>query len=322
MSVVLPEVISPAAIQEARNRIYDSAIRTPLIELPALGSRSGRSIYLKLECLQPVGSFKIRGARNAIAAIDPDRLSDGVYTASAGNMALGVAWCAREQRIPCTVVVPDSAPRAKLDKLEQLGARIVPVPFAEWWRVLEEHRFDGVAGTFIHPVANAEVIAGNATIGWEIHEELPAVATVLAPFGGGGLSCGIASGLRAAGSGAQVVGCEVETATPLTAALAAGGPVKVERTPSFVDGIGGAGVLPAMWPLIQSVIAGAMVVSLHEIRGAIRLLIERAHVVAEGAGAAPVAAAFSGRVTGGPVCCVVSGGNIDAAVVADILAGR
>ncbi len=285
-----------------------------------LSSSSGPAVYLKLECLQPVGSFKIRGARNAIAAHRPARLSEGVYTASAGNMALGVAWCAREQRIPCTVVVPDTAPRAKLDKLEQLGARIVPVPYSRWWRVLEEHHFDGIPGAFIHPVANADVIAGNATIGREIHEAAPEVATVLVPFGGGGLSCGIASGLRAAGSSARVIGCEVETATPLRAALAAGGPVRVERIPSFVDGIGGAGVLPEMWPLIHGLLAGAEVVSLDEIRGAIRTLIERVHVVAEGAGAAPLAAALSGRVGAGPVCCVISGGNIDATVLAEILA--
>jgi len=315
MSIKLPAVIRPDAIAEARNRIHDAAIRTPLLQLAV----PDRVVYLKLECLQPVGSFKIRGARNAIAAIDPARLSDGVYTASAGNMALGVAWCARAQRIPCTVVVPDSAPRAKVGKLEQLEARIVPVPFARWWQVLEEHRFEGIPGTFIHPVANAAVIAGNATIGWEIHQDLPGIETVLVPFGGGGLSCGIASGLRAAGSTARVIGCEVETATPLRAALAAGGPVKVERTPSFVDGIGGSGVLPEMWPLIRSLLAGAQVVSLEEIRGAIRILIERARIVAEGAGAAPVAAALSGPVTPGPVCCVISGGNIDAGVIAEIL---
>jgi threonine dehydratase len=322
MTSLVPGVIPLTAIEEAGSRIYDSAIRTPLIRLPptALPSyrpTAFREVWLKLETLQPVGSFKIRGARNAIAALGPARLGEGVYTASAGNMALGVAWCAREHGIPCTVVVPDSAPRAKLDKVERLGARIVPVPYPRWWQVLQEHHYEGAAGTFVHPVANAAVIAGNGTIGLEILEELPTVDTVLVPFGGGGLSCGIASGLRGRGSSARVYGCEVETAIPLRAALTAGEPRQVVRTPSFVDGIGGSGVLPEMWPLIRKCIAGSIVVSIAEVRRAVRLLVEQAHVVPEGAGAASAAAAdqAEGRV----ICCVVSGGNIDFSILAEIL---
>ncbi|MGQ0704114.1 MAG: threonine ammonia-lyase [Gemmatimonadales bacterium] len=321
----LPETISPQVLAEARERIYDSAIRTPLIRLAHPAEPSSRraaeppELWLKLETLQPVGSFKIRGARNAVGALDPNTLRRGVYTASAGNMALGLAWCAREQGIRFTAIVPDSAPRAKLGKLEELGARIVRVPYQRWWQVLQEHGFDGMEGTFIHPVANAAVIAGNATIGFEILEDLPPVDTVLVPFGGGGLSSGIASALRVIGCSARVIGCEVETATPLTAALNAGGPVPIERTPSFVDGIGGAGVLAEMWPLVRDLLAGAAVVSLDETKAAIRLLVERAHVVAEGAGAVPVAAALSGRVQGEVVCCVVSGGNIDVEVLTEIL---
>jgi len=315
----LPERIPLEAIREARARIADAAVRTPLIRLP--GS-TAPEIWLKLETLQPVGSFKLRGARNALGQLGPGELAEGVYTASAGNMALGLAWCARRQGIPFTAIVPEHAPAAKLSKLEELGARILRVPFARWWQVLQEHRFDGLTGSFIHPVADAAVMAGNGTIGLEVLEDLPSVETVLVPFGGGGLSCGIASALAALNSRARVVGCEIETATPLRTSLEAGGPRTVERTPSFVDGIGGAGLLPEMWPLVDRLIDSDAVVSLAEAAAAIRLLVERVHVVAEGAGAVPVAAALSGRVTGAVLCCVVSGGNLDSEVLQDILAGR
>jgi len=315
----LPEQIPLDAIREARDRIADAALRTPLIRLP--GSDSPQ-IWLKLETLQPVGSFKLRGARNAIGGLDAATLARGVYTASAGNMALGLAWCAHQRHIPFTAIVPEHAPAAKLSKLEELGARIVRVPFERWWQVLREHRFEAIEGSFVHPVADVAVMAGNGTIGLEIAEDLPGVDTVLVPFGGGGLSCGIASALAGLGSPAGVVGCEIETATPLRTSLEAGAPCTVERTPSFVDGIGGAGLLPEMWPLVQRLIDSDAVVSLREAAAAIRLLVERVHVVAEGAGAVPVAAALSGRVTGSVICCVVSGGNIDTAVLLDILANR
>ena len=316
---VLPEVIPLQDIRDARGRIRDAAIRTPLVKLPG---ESRPEIWLKLETLQPVGSFKIRGARNAIGKLSAERLAEGVYTASAGNMALGLAWCARALDIPFTAVVPNHAPRAKLSQLERLGARLIPVTFEQWWRVIQEHRFEGIAGEFIHPVADTGVMAGNGTIGLEILEDLPAVDTVLVPFGGGGLSCGIASALIGSQAGAVVVACEVETSTPLRTALETGAPRPVERKPSYVDGIGGAGVLPEMWPLIQRVIDSDAVVSLEETSAAIRLLVERVHVVAEGAGAVPLAAARSGRVPGRVVCCVISGGNLDTAVLIEILANR
>lgn len=319
MTGALPERIPLEAIRAARSRIADAAVRTPLVRLPG---QESPEIWLKLETLQPVGSFKIRGARNALGDIPAEALSRGVYTASAGNMALGLAWCARQRGIPFTAIVPEQAPDAKLSKLERLGARLVRVPYERWWRVLREHHYDGIEGHFIHPVANAAVMAGNGTIGLEILEELPNAATVLVPFGGGGLICGIASALGAMGSAAQAIACEVETATPLRSAFAARAPIATERTPSFVDGIGGAGVLPNMWPLISSLVRGVEVVSLVETAAAIRSLVERIHVVAEGAGAVPVAAALSGRVGGAVLCCVVSGGNLDDSVLVEILSGR
>ena len=340
MSAGSPIALAPpslADIHGARERIRGTAIRTPLVRLPA---REGeREIWLKLENLQPIGSFKIRGAASAIGLVPRGALARGVYTASAGNMAQGVAWCARAAGVPCAVVVPETAPRAKLDAIERLGARIVPVPFERWWQVLVERHYEGLAGHFVHPVSDAAVLAGNATIGLEILEDLPGTAAVLVPFGGGGLSSGIASALRAAGSRAPVFACEVETAAPLAASFAAGSAGSIQHRPSFVDGIGGRSVLAEMWPLVSELLAGAFVVTLEEITEAIRTLVTRARVVAEGAGAAALAAATAGRparsapsaATGagastplpeGPIVCVVSGGNLDPAKLAAALEGR
>jgi threonine dehydratase len=313
-------VIEPITIDDiraARDRIVRTVTRTPLLRLNV---DAPATIYLKLENLQPIGSFKLRGASNAMALLPPDALARGVYTASAGNMAQGVAWGARALGIPCSVIMPDNAPRTKLDAVARLGAEIVKVPYDEWWQTLADHGRPGMNGTFIHPVANRAVMAGNGTIGLEIVEELPDADAVLVPFGGGGLITGIATAVRALAPTARVFGCEVETATPLSAALAAKHPVTVERTPSFVDGIGGRGVLDEMWPLVSRVIDGALVSSIAETKSAVRLLVERARVVAEGAGAASVAPALAGRAGRGTVVCVVSGGNIDLATLAEILA--
>jgi threonine dehydratase len=294
-------------------------VRTPLLRLSV---DSPAEIFLKLETLQPIGSFKLRGAGNAMARAGAEKLSGGVYTASAGNMAQGVAWNARRLGVPCTVIVPEHAPQSKLAAIERLGGRIVKVPFERWWQVLVDHHYPGIEGLFIHPVADPAVIAGNGTIGLEILEDLPDADTVLVPFGGGGLSCGIACAVRSLRPSARVFACEVETAAPLSASLAAGRPVAVDYEPSFVDGIGGRSVLPEMWPLASSVLSGSIVVSLAEIAGAIALLAGRARVVAEGAGAASVAAALRPvREFRGKVVCVVSGGNIDPEKLSVILRG-
>lgn len=256
-----------------------------------------------------------------MASASRETLARGVWTASAGNMAQGVAWCAKKAGVPCTVVVPDHAPQAKITAIERLGGRVVKVPFERWWQVFVDHEFPGMDGLLIHPFADRAVIAGNGTAGLEILEDLPDVDAVLVPYGGGGLSCGIASAVGAVRPEARVYACEVETAAPFAAALAAGRPTVIEYTPSFVDGIGGRSVLAEMWPLASSLLAGSLVVSLEEIAAAIRLLASRARVVAEGAAGASVAAAASDRAPDGKLVCVVSGGNIDAAVLASILAG-
>jgi threonine dehydratase len=307
-------------IRAAHARIAGEVVRTPLVRL---GVDGPAEIYLKLENLQPIGSFKLRGAANAMAQASDDQLARGVYTASAGNMAQGVAWCARARGIACGVIVPDTAPEAKLAAITRLGAEIVKVPFAEWWDVLVTRRHSRFAARlFIHPVSDRAVMAGNGTIGLEIAEALPAPDAVIIPFGGGGLSTGIASALRALHPQTRIYAAEPETAAPLAASLAAGAAQDVAYTPSFVDGIGSKSLLAEMWPIVRGLVDGSFAMPLAAIADAIRVLVERNRVVAEGAGATPVAAALAGRAGTGRIVCVVSGGNIDRAKLVKILGGE
>ena len=313
-------------IEAARERLSGLALRTPLIRLPDLQhlpSQESRvtshEVWLKLENLQPIGSFKLRGAGNAMRRMDTAALREGVCTASAGNMAQGVAWCAREMDVPCRVIAPDQAPAAKADAIQALGAELIRVPFADWWKVMETHDTQGVPGAFLHPVENNDVMAGNGTIALEIVEDLPDVDAVVVPFGGGGLISGIGAGMRSLKPSCSVIAAEVVTAAPLRASLDAGEARAINRIPSFIDGIGGASVLPAMWPLVRQVVQDSVVVTLEDVAEAIRELVSRVRIVAEGAGAASLAAARGRRV--GRVVCVVSGGNIDPAVLATILQG-
>ncbi len=314
--------VPPSAIRAARARIAGVAIRSPLLRLDAPGAPT--EVWVKLECLQPIGSFKIRGATNAMALAESARLARGVYTGSAGNMAQGVALAARRLGVRCRVIVPETAPRTKLDAIARLGGTAVPLPFDEWWAVLRDHGHPAEDGYFIHPVSDPAVIAGNGTVGLEIAGELPGVRAVVAPYGGGGLSCGIAAALREVAPGVPVFAAEVETAAPFSAALGAGRPVEVRHRPSFVDGIGSTGVLEEMWPLASTLLAGSVVVSIEEVCAAIRVLGGGARVVGEGAAGAAVAAALRGLpgVGEGPVVAVVSGGNIDPQVFRTIMEGR
>lgn len=318
--MTLPPIIPLAEIRAARERLRGTAFRTPVV--PLRHDAGLPDVRLKLENLQPIGSFKLRGAGNAVRALAPESLGAGVWTASAGNMAQGVAWCARELAVPCTVVVPDHAPATKVQAVERLGGRIVRRPFDEWWRLLVEHGSPEFPGRFIHPVSDVDVMAGNATIALEILEDVPDVAAIVVPYGGGGLSCGIASAVRQLAPHVKVFAAEVETAAPLAPALAAGGPVPTTYTASFVDGIGGRSVLAEMWPLASSLLEGSLVVSLAQVASALRLVLERNRVVAEGAGAAAVAAALAGGAGMGPVVAVVSGGNLDTRVLVRILQGE
>lgn len=310
-----------AHIAAAQDRIAGLAVRTPLVQLDVsdLGTTAPRELWCKLETLQPIGSFKIRGAANAMALATPEQLARGVYTCSAGNMAQGVAWMARRAGVHATAVVPDHAPQAKLDAITRLGASFITVPFAEWWQVMMTHRYEGLDGLFVHPVSDPRVMAGNGTIGLEIVDDLPDIDSVIVPYGGGGLGCGIATAVRAMRPATRVVASEVETSAAFAAALVAGAPVSVEYTASFVDGIGSRRVLDDMWPRAKALLDGSCVVSLEAVRRAVRLLVSRARGVAEGAGASSVAAALSGRFAGQRVVCVVSGGNIDRGVLSDIL---
>jgi threonine dehydratase len=318
--MAIREPIPLDTIRTARERIKGSVLRTPLVRLNV--DDAPAEIYLKLENIQPIGSFKLRGASNAMLLAPPEELARGVWTASAGNMAQGVAWQARRMGLACTVVGPDHAPETKIAAITRLGAAFVPVPFADWFAILSSHTFPGMEGYFVHPVSDPDVIAGNGTIGLEILEDLPDVDAILIPYGGGGLSTGIASAARALKPDTRLYACEVETAAPLAPSLAAGAPQAVPYTATFVDGIGGPSVLPEMWPVVRSLLDGSLVMPVDAAADAVRLLVERNRVVAEGAGATPVAAALSSKAGGGKVVCVVSGGNIDPVKLAKILLGQ
>lgn len=306
-------------IRAARERIGDAIVRTPLVRLNV--DDAPAEIYLKLECLQPIGSFKIRGASNAMALARKQDLARGVWTASAGNMAQGVAWNARRLGVPCTVVVPEGAPKTKLAAVERLGGRIVAVPHDEWFDTFRTRKCEGVEGLFVHAFSDDAVMAGNGTIGLEIAEDLSNVDAIVVPFGGGGLSAGIASAMRAVLPRTKVYAAEAATSAPLEASLRAGRAMEINHTRTFVDGIGGPRVFPEMFALAKELLDGSLSASLAEIAAAIRLLVERNHVVAEGAGAAAVAAALAGRAGRGKIVCIVSGGNIDPAILAAILQG-
>jgi threonine dehydratase len=304
-------------IRGAQERIAGKVVRTPLVRLPS----ESPAIYLKLENLQPIGSFKLRGALNAISQLPAAELEAGVVTASAGNMGQGVAWAARELGVPAAVVVPEGAAETKVAAIELLGGRVVKVPYERWWEAMVESRFPELDGVFVHPVYEEQMMAGNGTIGLELLEDLPDIDAVLVPFGGGGLSVGIASAVKALRPETLVYAVEPATGAPLTASLAAGELRKIDYEPSFVDGSGSPAVLPKMWELVRGALDGAVSVSIADTAAAVRLLAERARVVAEGAGALSLAAVLAGHGGAGNVVCVVSGGNIDSSKLTTILAG-
>jgi threonine dehydratase len=302
------DLIPISAIEDARHVIAGKAIRSPLVRLNSRDTAA--EIYLKLENLQPIGSFKLRGAANAIARLSPERLERGVVTASAGNMAQGVAWCARELGVPCTVIAPSSAPDAKVQAVEHLGGRVIKVSFDEWWSAFEQRSYPGVEGTFIHAFDDPFVMAGNGTIALEILEDLPDVDAVVIPWGGGGLTCGIASALRQLRPSCKIFTAEVATAAPFAASLAAGVPIEIKYQSSWVDGIGAKAVFAQMFERARALVDRALVADLDSIARALRLLVTQNHIVAEGAGACPVACALS-LITSGKIACIISGGNID-----------
>lgn len=298
-------------IRQARERIGDDVMRTPLVPIG-----EAQRIWLKLECLQPVGSFKLRAALSAVRAASRAEIEAGIVTASAGNMAQGVAWAARDAGVPARVIAPADAPRAKLDRVEALGAEVIPVTHEEWWQAMVDHGRAGVEGLFVHPVADEAVMAGNGTIGLEIAEEAPDFDSVVIPWGGGGLTTGIASAVKALRPEVRVVTVEPETGAPLAAAFVAGEPREIEFTASWVDGAGGRALLPGMWERARELVDEAVALPLVEVEEAVRLLASRAHVVAEGAGALALAAALR---RDDRCVCIVSGGNIDADVFARII---
>ena len=312
-------MIALAEIEAARARIAGSVIRTPLVRLHVEDAPA--EIYLKLENLQPINSFKLRGAVNAVMLAPASARAKGLVTASAGNMAQGVAWTARELGVPATIAVPEHAPEAKLAAIGRLGGRVRKIPYDAWWDAIVTSRVDGVEGLFVHPVQDPAVMAGNGTIGLEILEDLPDPDAIVIPYGGGGLTTGIASAVRALRPGTKIITAEPDTAAAMAAARAAGHPADVDYRPSFVDGSGSRRVLDSMWPLVAPLIDDAVAIPVAEVAAAVRTLADRVRVIAEGAGALALAAALTGRAGTGKVVCVVSGGNINLGKLAEILAG-
>ena len=307
-------------IDDARQHVYEAAIRTPLVRLNYDGPAE---IYLKLECLQPIGSFKIRGAYNAVRLLPEQERRHGVWTVSAGNAAQGVALAARRAGVPCKVLVIDAAPAAKLEAVHRLGGQIVKASYDECWKALADRAHPAMDGAFVHPFEDDGFIAGNASAGLEILEDLPDVDCIVASFGGGGLSCGIAAAMKERGRKVKVFAAEPETAAPLAHSMAAGSPQKFpDWKASWVDGCGGKSVFPRMWDIAHHLLAGSIVCTLDQVRIAMKIVAERNHIISEGAGACAVAAGLSGKCGSGKVVCVVSGGNIDLSVFAKLMSDQ
>lgn len=312
--------IALAEIEAARVRVAGTVLRTPLVRLD-LGP-NGPDIRLKLENLQPTNSYKIRGGVNAVGRLSGDERARGVWTVSAGNAGQAIAFAARAAGIPCTVIAIETAPQTKLDRMAALGARIVPVPYEVAWQAVTDHAYAGMDGLFIHPFDNHDFIGGHATMGLEILEDVPDVRALIAAVGGGGLITGVASAIKAKRADVRVYGAEPETAAPYALSRREGRPVKFpDWQASFVDGAGGQSMIPRMWERMLPLIDGGLVVSLDQTRAAMRLLAEKARVIAEGAGALSLAAALAGEAGEGPIVCVVSGGNIDLGKFSELVAG-
>jgi threonine dehydratase len=312
--------IELADVKAARERISGTVLRTPLVKLD-LG-KDGPDIRLKLENLQPTNAYKIRGAANAVARLSDEEKARGVWTISAGNAGQGVAYAARAAGIPCSVVAIETAPQTKLDRMRALGADIIPVSYTEAWKAAESHAFEGLDRTFVHPFDNHDFIAGHGTMGLEIVEDCPEVETVIAAIGGGGLITGVGSAVKALKPDVRVIGAEPETASPYAHSLGVGGPSKFAAwEASFVDGAGGQSVTQRMWDRMQAVVDGSIVVTLDQVREAMRLMAEKARIVSEGAGALALAAALTGEAGEGPIVCVVSGGNIDLEKFSSLVTG-
>lgn len=313
--------ITLTEIQAARAQIAKTIVRTPLVRLD-LGPDSPK-VLLKLENLQPTNSYKLRGAVNAVAMLSQSDRSRGVWTISAGNAGQGIAYAARQAGVPCTVVAIETAPKAKMERMRALGARLIPVSYETAWQALGDREFPGANGTFVHPFDDQNFIAGHATMGLEIFEDAPDTVAVIAAIGGGGLITGVGSALKALNPHIKVWGAEPETAAPMALSISKSSPqVFKDWKHSFVDGAGGKSVFPRMWERMQPLVDGCIVVTLDETRKAMRLMADKARVIAEGAGALPLAAALTGKAGQGPIVAIVSGGNVDMANFFDLISAH
>ena len=321
MSATLETVrpIELSEIREARKRIAKTILRTPLVRLE-LGPEFPE-IRLKLENLQPINAYKLRGAANAVALLSDAERKRGVWTISAGNAGQGVAYAARQAGVPCTVVLIETAPESKIERMRTLGAKLIPVPYDVAWKALEERSFPGAEGTFVHPFDDHNFIAGHGTMGLEILEDAPDTVAVIASIGGGGLITGVGSAIKALKPEIKIFGAEPETAAPAALSFEKGSPQVFKNwQASFVDGAGGQSMFPRMWDRMKPVVDGYIVVSLEDAKKAMRLMAEKVRIISEGAGALPVAAALSGKAGKGPIVAIVSGGNIDMKKFCELIA--
>jgi threonine dehydratase len=314
------EPVPLEAVYAAKKRIAGKTLRTPLIRLNL--EESPAEIYLKLENLQPAGSFKVRGAVNALLCASKEKLSRGISTVSSGNLGFALTWYAKQLGISCTAVVPEKTSEAKLVPLKEAGGKVVKVPYEEWFKIVNTSDFEELNGYFIHPEYNPDMMAGHGTIALEVLEDLPDVDAMILPYGGGSLSCSVSSVFRTLKPDTKTYVSEVETGAPVAAALAAGAPVDVEQKPTPFHWVGATRVLTPMWPLVRKFIDGSIIVTVKEVAEALRLLAGKNYVIAEGSGAMPVAAARTGKAGSGKIVCVVTGGNIDVDKLVKILTGE
>lgn len=311
-----------ADAEAARAAIAAHIQRTPLLSSHTLGQRIGAEAYLKLENLQRTGSFKVRGAMYAMARLPSAARAAGVVTMSAGNAAQAIAHAGRVHGVPVTVVMPESAPRTKIEATRGYGATIrFAATMLELLPLVEELQRQGLH--FLHPFDDDDVIAGHATLGLEILDDLPQADLVVVPVGGGGLISGVALGMKAARPGVRIIGVQPEGAQAVRRALDAGGPVRLDRVSTVADGLGAPFAGERNLAIIRRDVDDVVVISDEAILDGLRFLVARARIVAEPAGAAAVAALLCGAVTataGERVVAVVSGGNIDADRLASYLA--
>lgn len=301
-------------VREARSRIDGQVHRTPLFSATLLGRRADVRLFLKCENLQKTGSFKPRGVLNRVLQLGRAERERGVVTVSAGNHAQALAWGARSADVDAVVVMPEDAPRTKVEASRGYGADVLlhGTVFDAFDRALELAREEGYR--FVHPFDQPEIVAGQATVGLEVLEQAPELEAVVVPVGGGGLLAGVAAAVGQRRPDVAVYGVEPEGADSMRRSLEAGEPVRLEEVDTIADGLGSPMAGDLTYPLVRRYVEDVVLVSDEEIAAAVGQLLAWTKLLAEPAGAAAVAALLADRIPVPPdarVAAVVSGGNVD-----------